>query len=97
MAELFQHLLHLIRNKLYLCAYDHLDRIFSRADHAGNPCRFNLFLVHCTLVLDLESQSGNAVFQRFYIFLTAQAFQNNGSDLCVVDEKKIESDRKSVV
>ena len=69
---------------------NYLNGILAWADHTSYACGFDLLLIYHTLILDLQSQSCDAVFQRFYIFLAAKSFQNHRSNLCIIVGTKVQ-------
>ena len=71
--------LKLIRNELYLRANDDLYSSLARTDDARNASRLDFLLVYEQGILDLQTQTGDAVIYACDICRTAQAFQD---DLC---------------
>ena len=72
LSVLLQHLCHFVGYELDLGANDNLNCGLRRTHYASHACSLDLFLVDERAVLDFQTQTGNAVIQRFYIFLAAQ-------------------------
>ena len=76
LSVLLQHLCHFVGYELDLGANDNLNRGLRRTHYASHACSLDLLLVDERAVLDFQTQTGNAVIQRFYIFLAAQTFED---------------------
>ena len=76
LSVLLQHLCHFVGYELDLGANDNLNCGLRRTHYASHACSLDLLLVDERAVLDFQTQTGNAVIQRFYIFLAAQTFED---------------------
>ena len=77
---ILEHLCHFVGYELNLGANDDLNRSLRRAHYACNACGLDLLLVDLRAVLDFDAQTGDAVVERFDVFLAAEAFENGRSD-----------------
>ena len=73
---LFTKLRKCICNKLNLGSDDNLYRSFSRFDHACNTCRFDYFIIYSCNILNLKSQSCDAVINACDVLFSATAFKD---------------------
>ena len=74
---LFAEFLEFICNKLYLGSDDDLYRGLTRTHHASHTGGLDQLFIDLGIILDLKTESGNAVINRSYILRTANAFQND--------------------
>ena len=76
-SYLFAEFLEFICNKLYLGSNDDLYGGLAWTHHASHTGGLDQLFIDLGIILDLKTESGNAVINRSHILRTANAFQND--------------------
>lgn len=85
-SYLFAEFLEFICNKLYLGSNDDLYGGLAWTHHASHTGGLDQLFIDLGIILDLKTESGNAVINRSHILRTANAFQNDLRDNAATNE-----------